>query len=754
MTEPEENVSSNIDDLLYEALELPPEQRRNWLHERCQRDSVLLEEVLSLLDAHEASGQFLESGVQWPQQEGRDLVGTCVGVYQIDSLIAFGGMGHVYKAHRNDGSYEQTVAIKVVEQGYIQTQLFQAERQILADLNHPAITTILDGGVMPDSGHPYLVMECIDGMPITDYIYHQQCTRQQRIDLFITLLGAVELAHQHGIIHCDLKPANVFVDQGGDLKLLDFGVAYAVERSRQESGEPVKHYGITPGYSSPQRLAGERPVIADDIYALGILFALVMVDADPFRFKTALSSGLQKLASALDDEARAIFDKATHIQPELRYTSADAFIVELNNWVQHQPLNAVNGGVGYKLKKSIQRNWGRWLTIGLLLGVMASSFIAWWQNERAIRAQELIELQVDVAVQLAESVVRDLDIKVVLLKGSTLIRLNAAHAALERLEEINRAQPNHTQIQLALAQTHIKIGGLLAHPFLLHIGEIEKGRQHIRKAYQIHKAIYKREPNQRNLMALVVSERFIAAQLVVVEGKLADGLKLATQRLPRIKQLGELTVPSKSRLGTIYSVVAHILVDMGKFEEARVAYAKGAKYLRPPDPKQPEHIQERMRRGYHFFLDEKALLALALQDYASARQQMRDSIQRHEGEMLWVDRSRVIRAHHALACMDLLGEQDALSAVLHFRQAKAIAGSLITAFPAATSLKWQAERYAGLDVLLAGSVNQSTATQVQKLVDEYQCNTPRLYANPAGPPEGWASLRDQLTFSFVDVLEL
>ncbi|RLA40077.1 MAG: hypothetical protein DRR42_26440 [Gammaproteobacteria bacterium] len=287
---------------------------------------------------------------------------------------------------------------------------------------------------------------------------------------------------------------------------------------------------------------------------------------------------------------------------------------------------------------------------------------------------------------------------------------------------------------------------------MLHKGKIRQGREHIRQAYNIHKAVYQREPDQRNLMALVVSERFIAAQLVVVEGKLADGLKLATQRLSQIKELGELTVPSKSRIGTIYSVVAHILVDMGKFKEAHVAYAKGANYLRPPDPEQPAHIQERMRRGYHFYLDEKALLALALEEYTSARQQMLDSIQRHEGEKLWVDQSRVIRAHHALACISLLDEQDSLAAVVHFREAKAIAGKLITAFPAATSLKWQAERYAGLDMLQAGSVNQSSTIQVQKLVDEYQCNTPRLYANPAGPPGGWASLRDQLAFSFVDVL--
>lgn len=753
MTASGQSASDEIDELLCQALDLPSELREAWLREQCAENPRQFEEVLSLLCAHEASGSFLESTIQLPQHESRDLVGISVGVYQIDSLIAYGGMGHVYKAHRSDGIYEQTVAIKIVEKGRIQTRLFQAERQILADLNHPAITTILDGGVMQDSGYPYLVMECIDGVPITEYVHSGKCSRRQCINLILTLLDALELAHQHGIIHCDIKPANVFVDQSGDLKLLDFGVAYAVERSQFKYNEPTRHYGITPGFSSPQRLSGERPVIADDIYSLGILFALLLVDSNPDQFKPALSSGMQKLEKALGEEGRAIFRKATHLMPDKRYASAGAFATELKDWEAHRPLAAMGCGTAYFLKKSIQRNWGSWITIGLLLGIMASSLIAWWQNDRALKAQALSELQIDVAVQLAESVVRDLDIEVVLLQGSTLIRLNAARAALQRLEEINLAQPDNTKIQLALARAHLKIGGLLAHPFLLHIGQIELGRQHIKQAYLLHQAIYQREPNQRNLMALIVSERFIAAQLIVVEGKEAEGLKLATDRLPQIKELGVLAVPAKSRIGTIYSVVAHILVDMEKYDEARVAYSQAAIYLNPPDPEQPQHIQERMRRGYHFYLDEKALLALAQNNFDSARAQMLASIERHKGEALWIDKTRIVRAHHALACITLLEDADPLSAVVYLREANAITATLIEDFPAATSLKWLADRYVRLNVLLAGSVNQSTTTQVRALIDEYQCDTPRLYGNPAEPPGGWPSIRDQLSFSFLDVIE-
>ncbi len=747
------NVSSTQQDsdaLFYEALQRPEDQQADWLRQQCGENEALLTELLSLLEAHQRSGEFLQQAAPWPPPGGQDLSGRIVGAYRIDSLIAQGGMGQVYRARRNDGSYEQIVAIKVVEQGGVQARLFLSERQILADLNHPAISTILDGGVIEDSGHPYLVMEYIDGMPITGYVYQQGLSFAQRIGLFDSLLDAVAQAHQHGVIHCDLKPANIFVDHNGDLKLLDFGVAFAVERSLSESSDSVKHYGLTPGFSSPQRLSGARPVVADDIYSLGVVFALVMTQTDPAQYKPALSSSMQQLAASLSEEAAAIFRKATHSDPAQRYAGIEAFREELQDWQAHRPLRAVDNSPLYVFQKVLRRHWGAWLAMGLLLGVLASSSIAWLQNDRADRAQALAELQVDVAVNLAESVIRDLDVKVMLLEGSTLVRLNAAKAALDRLEEINVAQPGNIKIERALARAHLRIGGLLAHPFLMHIGKIEEGRQHIRKAYLLLKDVYRQQATRDNLMALIRGERFIAAQLAVVEGKLADALKLETDRLQQIKQLKQLDAVAKSRIGTKYTIISHLLVGMGRLEEAEIAYDKAANYLRMPDLSEPEYMQERMRRGYHFYLDELAILALVKGDYLSAETQMKASLERHRGQILWLDRSRVIQANHSLACIALLEHKDTPRALTYLRKAQQQSNSLAKAYPASASMQWLARRYSVLAEI--ESTQYQGDTRAEALISNFQCRTPSAISNPVGPPEGWESIRKQLSFSFVDVI--
>ena len=748
MTKFSEESSGELDDLLYLVLRQPQVQRKGWLKKRCGTDQALYEELCSLLQAHEQSGDFLQGSVSLPEPEGPDLSGQRVGVYQIDSLIARGGMGQVYRAHRCDGSYEQIVAIKVVDRGHIQNQLFQAERQILADLNHPAITTILDGGLMPESGYPYLVMEYIDGVQITDYVQSHSLSCEARVALFLSLLDAVSLAHQRGVIHCDLKPGNIFVDQQGDLRLLDFGVAHAVARSRDDEPGRPEYYGLTAGFSSPQRLAGAKPVIADDIYSLGVVFALIMTETDPAQYKTTLSSGLRRLANSLSSEARAIFEKAASDLPERRYASAAEFADELRGWMAGRPVGAMAGNVMYPFGKHLRRHRLVWLSGALFLAVLVAGMQAWWQNDRADRTQVLAELQRDMATQLAKSVIQDLDNKVALLEGSTLVRLNNAGEALARLEEIYRAEPKNLKIQSALADAHLQIGGLMANPFQLHIGQFEEGREHIRQAYTLYRNIYAQAPDTASLMALVRGERFIAAQLVYVEGKMADGLKLEADRLVQFKGIEQTLSPgAKSILGVKYVVISHILMQMGKLKEAAVGYERAARLILEPDAPQSEFIQERMRKTYDFYAAEHALFSLANGDFAEAESQAQQIIQRNAGRKYWRYQHTASQANQILACIALLGRQDTQAARTYLIEARRIVQSLSEAFPAAVSLQWALRRFEGLDMLQG----QSGALAVW--IDRFSCARPQNIASPAAPSGGWEPLRQQLSFSFLDVIK-
>jgi len=750
MTEFSDENTDVLDDLFHLALQQPVDQRGAWLKQRCGEDRVLYEELSSLLQAHEQSGDFLEGQVCLPEPDGPDLSGQQVGVYRIDSLIARGGMGQVYRAHRCDGSYEQIVAIKVVDRGHIQNQLFQAERQILADLNHPAITTILDGGLMPESEYPYLVMEYIDGIQITDYVQSQSLSCKARVVLFLSLLDAVSLAHQRGVIHCDLKPANIFVDQRGDLKLLDFGVAHAVARSRDDEPGRAECYGLTAGYSSPQRLAGAKPVIADDIYSLGVVFALIMTETDPGQYKTTLSSGLRRLANSLSPEARSIFEKAANDFPEQRYASTAEFADELRGWLAGRPISAMHGKRLYQFGKHLQRHRLAWLSGALFVAVLLAGMQAWWQNDRADRAQVLAELQRDMATQLAKSVIQDLDNKVVLLEGSTLVRLNNAREALARLEEIHRAEPQNLKIQSALADAHLQIGGLMANPFQLHIGQFEEGREHIRQAYDLYLNIYAQAPDTASLMALVRGERFIAAQLVYVEGKVADGLKLEADRLARFKDIEQTLSPgAKSILGVKYVVISHILIQMEKLTEAAVGYERAARLVMEPDAAQSEFIQERMRKTYDFFAAEKALFSLVKGDLAEAESGAQQIIQRNAGRKYWRYQHTASQANQILACVALLDRQDTQSAAKYLFEARGIVQNLSDAFPAAVSLQWALQRFAGLDDMQ----NTDQPGSLQAWIDQFSCARPQSIAQPAAPPGGWLPLRQQLSFSFLDVIK-
>src|ERR671912_1188213 len=250
MDSPPEPAWSRVDALLDEALDLPI-HGRNALLERVGRDDpALRERVEQLLAAHAAAGDFLSEGAEaWlhttpmtPAQsadEGTLAAGTRVGPYRVLDELGRGGMGIVYRAERADGEFVQVVALKLVRRGFDgddTTARFRRERQILAQLDHPSIARLLDGGLHTD-GRPYFAMELVDGEPITTYCDARSLSLDARVRLFCQVCDAVQYANSRLVVHRDLKPANIFVTAGGDLKLLDFGIAKLL--TADDAAEPT-----------------------------------------------------------------------------------------------------------------------------------------------------------------------------------------------------------------------------------------------------------------------------------------------------------------------------------------------------------------------------------------------------------------------------------------------------------------------------------------------------------------------------------
>ena len=283
---------SQIKELFYAALDLPPDQRAAFLVRECAGDASLQLELGRLLEAHERPGSFLDASatVLAPAAnegtQGNPWVGRRVGPYRLVELLGAGGMGEVYKAVRVDEQFQQEVAIKLVRGGYDTASVverFRHERQILASLDHPNIARLLDGGTTED-GIPYLVMELVRGKPIDDYCDEHGLDVTARLKLFVQVCSAMQYAHQHLVIHRDIKPGNILVTLDGVPKLLDFGIAKILDPAT--SAETTVASPMTPEYASPEQIRGEPITTATDVYSLGVVLYQLLTGRSPYPANT------------------------------------------------------------------------------------------------------------------------------------------------------------------------------------------------------------------------------------------------------------------------------------------------------------------------------------------------------------------------------------------------------------------------------------------------------------------------------------
>jgi serine/threonine protein kinase len=280
---PDRDRWQRVKDLLNAALDLHPAERARYLLDTCGDDTELRQEVTELLASYEDAGdEFLDR----PQNEHSaldafarsvdPLVGKHVGPYKIVEQIGQGGMGSVYKAVRDDDVFKRDVAIKIIRRGMntdFVVRRFRHERQALAALDHPNVARMIDGGVT-DEGLPYFVMEYIDGVPIDTYCDTRKLDVPARLKMFQQVCAGVQCAHDRKIVHRDIKPGNILVDEAGRPKLLDFGIAKILdpELSTQTLDPTATVLRLmTPEYASPEQVLGEDITEASDVYSLGVL---------------------------------------------------------------------------------------------------------------------------------------------------------------------------------------------------------------------------------------------------------------------------------------------------------------------------------------------------------------------------------------------------------------------------------------------------------------------------------------------------
>lgn len=393
--------------VLDELLDLPEGSR--WQHLRALQidDPAVRAEVESLLRAMQAAENFLSNparpAVDPPVEE--ITVGMRLGAWRITGRVGRGGMGDVYSASRAEGDFEQRVAIKLLQQeASAQLERFQAERQILARLDHPGIARLFDGGIAPD-GRPYMVMEFIEGISITNYCAQHASTLQQRLELFRQVCDAVAYAHRNLVVHRDLKPSNILVTAGGQIKLLDFGIAKLID-AHQANLTLAAHVVLTPMCAAPEQLTGKPVTTATDVYALGLLLFELLTGTHPRLGSEGLvmqqlRSTMQRpipapsrIAAASNDapvperlirgDLDAIVAKTLREEPTHRYATVEALKLDIEHVLHGEPVAAREGARLYVFGRMLRRY--RWTAVGIgviFLSLAGGLSIAAWQANRA-----------------------------------------------------------------------------------------------------------------------------------------------------------------------------------------------------------------------------------------------------------------------------------------------------------------------------------------------------------------------------------
>ncbi len=360
---------------LYEdVIELPAIEREAALFKQCA-DATLVNEVLAVIAANDGvtRGQISRPlSMVLASASGRMLqVGDVIGVWKIEGEIGQGGMGSVFLAKRIDGHFTQTAALKFLK-GLPSSQrldYFTRERQLLANLSHPDIARLLDGGATAE-GQPYLVMEFIDGAHIDEYCQRNELSTDQILNLFLIVCGAVAAAHRQLIVHCDLKPSNILVNKDGRPILLDFGIATLVDKVADGAtlSEPRNSPAYTPRYSSPEQREGRAVSTVSDIYSLGVLLGELVGDelnAQP--------------------ELAAIVGKAAAADAANRYPSVDALIEDLRRFRTQLPVRAYADTNAYVAKKFLRRRWPVVAAVALFMLTVAG--FTWKVITESQRAQ-------------------------------------------------------------------------------------------------------------------------------------------------------------------------------------------------------------------------------------------------------------------------------------------------------------------------------------------------------------------------------
>jgi serine/threonine-protein kinase len=486
----DQDIERRALEALERLLDLPEDARRAELARLDAEDAALAVAVRRLLAHDDSVTDWMPTEAPGLWAAENDRIPERIGPFAIRGVLGRGGMGVVLRGERDDGLFDQTVAIKLVRGALAslhQRERFILERQILARLDDPAIARILDGGVWEDS--PFFIMDFVDGIGLAEHAAANGLDLAARLHLFLQVCRAVQYAHRQLIVHADLKPSNIMVTPAGQVKLLDFGIARIIgddgvaigPSSSGKSG--TGSITLTRAYAAPERRAGARPTIEGDVFSLGaILYELLagrIATPDEATSTWPLASLTKGLAPSraaeLEGDLDAILARALAHDPANRYPDVAALVADIEAWQHHYPVTARPLGAFERTRRFVQRH-RRGLALTAIVGVIlvASAVFATFQAIRAERARDIAERRFADIRGLDRSLNEGYD-ALARLPGTVPQRVRLAENAAATLARLQLTGDAPADIRVDAARNWRRLAEILAYPATSNLGEPERG---------------------------------------------------------------------------------------------------------------------------------------------------------------------------------------------------------------------------------------------------------------------------------------
>lgn len=630
-----------IAEIFAAASELEPTAQNEFVKEKCAADVSLrleIEELLgSLGEAREnsfmsAPALEIEAEHLAEDVESDSRINEIFGHYKIIEKIGAGGMGAIYLAARTD-DFEKRVAVKIIKRGMDSDAIlrrFRNERQILANLEHPNIAHLIDGGTTGD-GLPFFVMEYVEGVTVDEYCRTKNLNETERLALFRKICAAVSFAHQKLIVHRDLKPSNILVTTGGEPKLLDFGIAKLLDST--DDATKTEARVLTPAYASPEQTRGEIVGTSSDVYSLGVILRELLTEQSPMRTaeierwktggdeiksegRTDPNASFSTLDSPLlTGDLRIIVLQAMRSEPARRYGSVEAFSEDIRRYLAGLPIAARKDSAAYRASKFVQRNrLAVAVAVLFVLSLIGGIAATLWQARIARHERAVAERRFESLQKSSRSMVSEIHQAMLNLPGSLEARKLLLQRAVEQLDTLAADAGENRQLQLDLADAYQNIGYLGDKPipertelFNKAIGfyqkilaqdakdiearkglamskvnladfarlrsETDEALSYNREAVTLLESVVADEPDNLKHKTALWNVSYNAALTLTQTGRAAEALEICRRILPVAVELREKDSddPSTHRFRRPYlsrALATTNLIHLGKYDEA------------------------------------------------------------------------------------------------------------------------------------------------------------------------------------------